>query len=311
MPGTGLLARASVWCDLSSQTVAGPPRRLAFAVAAAGAAVLLLGVAAVVGSSVVGTEGGQSLTAEIDQRYRFDEASGVMPVLLRNSGDEPVTVTRLELVAPSVVTEPEVSEIIVRPGWTRRIRLPLQPSRCPEQGAPSSGPATVVVTVDSSGDADREIRLSAPDPEDLLESLARADCAVQRVLRVADFGFGPQWRRTTDGGEPLLRAHMVIARRAAGPPVTVTGIRGSIVVAARATSAPPWHLDPGDRRVVIPVEFRASRCDLHALIESKKRFVISTWAKLSGGEEQHLELRPDPGLEAQLRQLLADACQSR
>lgn len=269
-----------------------------------------------IGMSVAGTEREPSrLTAEIDQRYRFDEASGVMPVLLRNSGDEPVTVTHLELVAPSVVTEPEVSEIIVRPGWTRRIRLPLKPSRCPEQGAPSNGPAVVVVTVTSPGDAGRELRLSAPDPENLLEQLARADCAVQRVLRVADFGFGAPWRRATDDGQPVLRGRLTVVRGSAGPPVAVAGARGNVLFALRASSKPPWRLAADDRRRAIPIEFKVSRCDLHALVEVKKRFVFSTWAKLVGvdeqEQEQHLELRADPGLERRLNQLIADTCRDR
>lgn len=288
----------------------GLPRRRVLAVVVSGGAVLLLGTAVIVGLYSTGTAGApEGLAAEIDQRNRLDETAEVMPVLLRNSGDGPVTITRLELVAPSVVTEPEGNSITVRPGWTRRIRLPLKPSRCPVRGAPPTGPAAVVMTVTSSGNADRDVRLPAPDPENELGRLAREDCEVQRLLRVTDIGFGGQWRRATDDGEPLLRGDLVIARRAARPAMTVTGIRGNVIFGLRPSSEPPWRLGVADRRRAIPVEVTVRRCDLHALIEVKKIFVFSTWAKLAGEDEQYLELRLDPGAESQLRQLVADTCQ--
>ncbi|MQA83469.1 MAG: hypothetical protein GEV03_02265 [Streptosporangiales bacterium] len=287
----------------------GLPRRHALAVAVAGAALLVLGAGVVVGLSFLESRGDPvRLAAEIDQRFRMDEAAEVMPVLLRNNGDLPITVTHLELVAPSVVTAPETSSIIVRPGWTRRVRLSLRPTRCPERGAPSSGPAAAVATVASSEGASRQVRLPAPDPENVLDGVARVDCDVRRILRVADVGFGARWRRAAGDGDPLLRGHLVIARRTAGPPMTVTGARGSTVFTLRASSEPPWRLDADEGRMAIPVEFEATRCDPHALLESKKTYVFSAWAKLPGEKEQHLTLQPEPRLAGRLCQLIADGC---
>lgn len=292
-------------------TIASPRRRI---VAVIAGITLAAGTAVVVGLSVArGGDDPVRLTAEVDQRFRFDEASGVLPVLLRNRGDEQVTVTRLQLDAPSVVTGPETGEFVVRPGWTRRIRLPVKPSQCPEQGAPSRGTATAVMTVASPGDAGREIRVPAPDPNTVLDRLARTDCAVQRVLSAADIGLGEQWRRATDDGGPLLRGQLTAVRDSAGPPVTLTGIRGNVIFTLTASTEPPWRLAADDRRLAIPVEFEVSRCDLHALAEVKKRYVFSTWARLTDadgqGQQQHLEIPADPALERRLAQLIADTCQ--
>lgn len=276
------------------------------AIALIGAAVVVLGVTAVVGPSLTRDSEAVPLTAKIDRRYRFDEASGVLPILLRNNAVEPVTVTRLTLVAPSVVTASLTDPITVRPGWTRRVRVPLRPARCPH-GAPSSGPAAVTARVVTADMPAQEVRVRAADPERLLDRLARADCDVQRVLRVADVALGETWRRA-DGPDPALRGEFVVTRRADRPAMTVTGFRGSIIVRLDPGPAPPWRLPAGGRRLAVPVEATVSRCDRHALMESKKTLEFSAWVELAGEDDQRLTVRPGPPLADLFYELITDAC---
>jgi hypothetical protein len=62
------------------------------------------------------------------------------------------------------------------------------------------------------------------------------------------------------------------------------------------------RLRPADRRLEVPMTVEASRCDAHAVADSKKTFLLPLWLRVGAAEEQYLEVE----VTGRGRQLLTD-----
>ncbi|MPZ87856.1 MAG: hypothetical protein GEU81_07230 [Nitriliruptorales bacterium] len=92
--------------------------------------------------------------------------------------------------------------------------------------------------------------------------------------------------------------------------MTVVDVGGTVIFTIRTVSELPkplLRLDPATESAEIPVEISASRCDAHALTESKKSFVFPMWVSLGEAPEQYLEIEPEGDSRRLLEQLL-DEC---
>lgn len=71
--------------------------------------------------------------------------------------------------------------------------------------------------------------------------------------------------------------------------------------------APLLVVDADRQRSTVDVTISASRCDPHALIESKRSFVFAGWMQLDGGPVIRVDIEPDGPVRAALEGFL-DAC---
>ena len=64
------------------------------------------------------------------------------------------------------------------------------------------------------------------------------------------------------------------------------------------------EVDPDQPTDQVGITFSASRCDEHALTESKKTFVFPAWIHLDGGDATKVDLRAEGELRAVLEGFL-------
>jgi hypothetical protein len=274
-------------------------------------------------------EPGFRLSATLEQA-RIDESRGMLSVAMRNDGPATVHVERLQLVTPSLETLPPATvDTTVSPTPRIDLRIPYGEARCAGDTVPEARPAHVIAWVRPAGDAGREgkggaggggdtgdaggpaavheIRLPLPHPNTLLQRLVTLDCGARLVRRAADIGFGPTWRR--DG--TTVRGTIVVTRRVEGGTITLHDVAGSVILQLTVPGAderPLAVLPPAERRAELPVRISATRCEAHALAESKKTFVFPFWAAVDGLEPQYLVFDVSPEARALLDKLIADTC---
>ncbi|MBP2369025.1 hypothetical protein [Pseudonocardia parietis] len=255
------------------------------------APVLLVLLAAVAGCA--GEPAGAGLSGTVVQ-YRSDVAARVLTVRLRAGA--PVTVDRLELRPAGFAPSPPVTPgVVLGAGTTSDVRVPLGAPDCSAEPAGS----TALVT---AGGVESVVVLA--DEYGAVGALQRAECAERAVRDRAAVTFDPVWTRTGERLLGTLRLH----RRAGDEPVTVTELGGTTIFGLRPAAGHtlPLTLAPAASDAVLPVEVTATRCDPHALAESKRATAFVVAAVPGGGEPARLTVTPDDG--GSLLVFAADSC---
>lgn len=231
-------------------------------------------------------------TATLTDSRRYQE-DRVLLVALRNRGAAPVRVERLQLRTDLFGTVPPGTQDTVLPPTGRRLDLPVAygPPRCGggSAGRPSAPVAVVNVrdAVDASS-ATTELQVTLRGGNRLLHLRHVLECRQQAVQRAANIRFGSSWTQVGSGRQARVRGELVVRRRSSPQPVTVTEVGGGIIFGVRLLderSGPPVRLPAGRRRAAAPLEISASRCDPHALIESKRTFTFTVYVRLGGASE--------------------------
>lgn len=240
------------------------------------------------------------LSAQVSQS-RTARSQGKLDVELRNDGARPVRLDWLQLRSPLFDVVPRLArDTVVPPDDLGTLFLPFGRPRCPA----AAGTAELVVGL-RTDEGVRELRLPVVDREPSLATAHRAACAVEAVADVARIGLGAAWTRVVVAGVPRVETTLRLTRLAAGE-VEVLGIgrsvlltptlRGTLLLGGSAPSAE------------VPVVVAATRCDPHALTESKTSYTFPVRVRVDGGPEVPVPMTvTGPGREA-LIALVDEVC---
>ena len=180
-------------------------------------------------------------------------------------------------------------------GYVGRVRVPLGVANCPA----GAGDSLVKLTLANGAGAVANLEVALPT--DVLAGINANECATRKLLDVASPALG----RAEAASGTSVDTTLTVSRGAAGAGATVvvTAMRGSVIfdMVPRAGTALPVTLGAGESAIAVPVTFTASRCDPHAVAESKKTFVFAVWLTIDGGPEKYLEIGPDAALKAALQ----------
>ena len=236
-----------------------------------------------------------AVTVALEQS-RDNENRHLLQVVLTNDGPEPVEVVRLQLRSPAFVdVAPTAREDVLGPG--RRLAFPIPYGAADCRG---SGPATVVLGYRRDGGLG-EVELAVPVGDPLLARLHGRECRLAALGRTASLSLTGWTRR---GG--TARAELVVTRLRGAEPVAVTAVDGSVIITLRPAGPLPLTLD--GPQVRLPVVANASRCDPHALAESKRTYEFSLAVAHGDGPPLTVAVRPDPADLPLLEQLVRDTC---
>lgn len=162
----------------------------------------------------------------------------------------------------------------------------------------------------SPGGVAHELTLSLSSGADDLERVRAKECAqreLQRAVRlsVGDWALEPG----PDGGVP--RGTLVLRLAESNEPGAVDSFGGNVLYTIRATGparAPLLTLAAGQSEATLPLEVRATRCDAHALAESKQSYVFRVYVTVGGGPAELTTVRADAAGSALLDELAARTC---
>ncbi len=222
------------------------------------------------------------LTATLEQ-YREDEINGLMSVQTTNRSSTTVELRDLRLRWPGLTDEAQFdSPTRLAPGVTYDIRVRQGDARCGSppraDGAPPPGGAVARAAASIDGAAPVAVEIPVHDTRAVLPRVFQQSCQDQRGAWAADLHFGDSWTpSTTASGKPAMDGTIELRRREAEEPLTVTQLNGSVLLRINPVTAsdPVAVLAPGQDAGTIPIRIEQSgNCAAHALIESKKSFII-------------------------------------
>ncbi len=255
----------------------------------------LTGVALLSACAAPAPPPGLSVTLE---QSRASENRSLLQVVLDNRGPTDVEAVRLQLRGGGFVdVAPTVREDVVRPG--RRTAFPIA------YGAADcrrTTPARVVLGHRTAGGL-REVVLDVPADDPLLPRLRRRECDLAELSDAAGLSFDERaWQRVGDE----VTGRVVLTREQGRVPVEVASLEGSVVFPLRAQGLPVVLADQD--ALEAPVRVEASRCDVHALIESKRSYDFIAAVRLGADDLLTVTVRPGDRGRALLERLLTDTC---
>ena len=258
------------------------------------AAALVLALAACGVSEPAAPPPGLAATVE---QSRDNENRGLLQLVVRNDGDEPVRVRRVELRSDGWErVPPSTYDQEVGPGTRTAFPAGYGAVDC---GARAAGSEVLVGLQD--GGRVREVRLPVPASDPVLPRLHERACALEAVRAAVDVEITGDWRRSGDEVTGELR----LTRRAGDEPVRVTDVQSSIILLLQAPGLPlALEGDASATAVVV----RAVRCDPHALIESKRTFTFPVFVALGDDAPLQLSVTADAAGQAVMQEALRERC---
>ena len=234
---------------------------------------------------------------------RYLHAARRLEVAFDNQSATELTVTELVLRSPLFEpVAPDPRDTIIEVGRRRDLQIGLGSAVCP---APA-GSSEVEVTAEIDGQ--RQHGLVAIDPT-TLDRISADECGRQYVLERVGVDYA---------GDPIVAGGVVdtsieVHRLAGDEPIAVTALRGSVLIELQAsTAADPLAALPGEAAgASIPVRLHVSRCDPHAVIESKKTFELSIWVSIGDRPPQRIAVTPEGELRAVLEGLIQDCLRAQ
>lgn len=245
-------------------------------------------------------------------QYRLDQAPRRIQVAVTNRTGAPITVTSVALEAPGYAgmpPTPKDSEIAAG----ARVDLPvaLGEARCAEGTAQSAGQPVVLARVRAEDGAERDVQVTLPSPYEPLDRLLIRECAQLALARALSVTFAPTWTPAPVDGHRTLHGALAVQRLESAEPLTVSGTQGNVIFTMGplgAAASPLLVLEPGQDRAEIPIEITVSRCDPHALADSKRTFFLPLWAAIGDGDELATFITVDDTAQARLDELIQTGC---
>lgn len=228
---------------------------------------------------------------------RHAAVQGTVDLYVANRGTAPVDVVAYQVRHPMFELVSATERASTLPPDGRELITPVT-FGAPRCEVTSAEGAQVAVRL-ASGE---ELLLPLPDREPGLLRAHRLACAAAAVEAVAAASLGPSFVRA--GG--AVRTTLRLERRSSGT-VVVPELLGSILF---SVDAPRLELAAGAASAEVPVVLTATRCDRHALIESKTSFTFPYLAAVDGGEPARLSVTAGAQGRAVLQSLLDDTCRA-
>lgn len=237
---------------------------------------------------------------------RHAAVRGKVDVRITNRGPGTVRIESYQVRHPmfDVVAPAARSSTLPDDRDERIVPVPFGAPRC-EVTDPSG--ALVVLGVRTAAGM-RDVEIPLPDGEPGLVRAHRLACDAAAVTESVTFDLGPAFVRETGPAGPVLRTALHLRRRGTQP-VTVTQLTGNILFTVRTPpSVPLVSLEAGQPETQVEVQVSASRCEAHALTESKRSFSFPLFASVGDGEPTQVQVTVSDPARAALQSLLDDTC---
>ena len=242
------------------------------------------------------------------EKPRYLVAERMVEVIVVNKGASPVRVEQIQLFGRLFKAQPPIAkDTLLQPDERKDLKVGYGRVRCRRQ-APTSSEPFVRLRVRASDGNQSRARLALPSPSPTLQRLHDTECGLLALREAVQVRYGPGWTRAGRGYRDA-RGRLVLRRRASREPIVLTAVGGNVIftVTAHVDDSPqrpqrdpqrpqrdPQRalaiLRPGDERLTVPVAVAASRCDAHAVADSKKTFLLPLWLRVGAAEEQYLEV---------------------
>jgi hypothetical protein len=234
-----------------------------------------------------------------------------------NRSSSTVQFSDLRLHWPGLaVSEPYVRSTQIAPGVTFDIRVRQGEAVCGDppraDRAPPADAAIAVGTATVDGAPPVMVAIPIEDERSILPKVFRRSCQEQRLTWAAELRFGDRWTpSTTASGKPAVLGTLELRRHLSDEALTITQINGSVLlrISAVQPSDPVVTLDGGQDTASVPIVIEQSgNCDAHALIESKKTFIIPIGLAIGDEDPLAYVIRFDNPTRQLLNRMINESC---
>ena len=238
-------------------------------------------------------------TAELRQ-LRSDRALHRLEVTV--TAREPLTATRVALVAEGFAPLPPTAVDTALPVGSA-LDLPV-PYGAPDCDA-APGRATATVTTVERGDVVLPL-----DDGGLVARLHEAECSEQALLAAVEVTVAGTLVETVEDGRPVLTGALRLQRRQAGERVVLDGLGANVVLTVRSDGGqvPLRVLGPDEPSLEVPLVLSPSRCEAHALAESKRTSLVTAYLGLGDRPPRLLTVVPDDAVRQRIEEFAARGC---
>ncbi|MCW2715442.1 MAG: hypothetical protein JWN88_2489 [Frankiales bacterium] len=236
------------------------------------------------------------------RQYRGDAARRTLQVTVTAS--RPMHVRAVALAAPGFATLPPApADVGLSPG--SRVDLPV-PYGAVECGR-SPGRASATLSLADAPSMTVELA-----DDGLLARLHSAECAEQELLSQVALTVGTGWEEQVRDGRPVLVGVLTLDRRTPGRRVVVDTLGANIVYSVRGVpdNKPLLVLEPTAPSASVVLELTPTRCDPHALAESKATSLLLVHVGLDDAEPRRITVTPDPASRLVLEEFAVRGCRS-
>lgn len=229
-----------------------------------------------------------------------------LEIILRNDTDETVRIQTLRLESKSFENlDPTVRPVEVPPGVRVDVPVPYGAAICGLEQARAS------VALELVGAAQPVVLPITSHGE--VQALYDEQCRQEQVAEAAYVGYGQEWSTVDSPEGPAVEGTLTIRRRESDQRIAIDAVASNVIFLVTPlgrTREPLVVLEPGETEASIGVRIRASRCEPHAVAESKKTFRFPMWVALGDEEAEFLEVAID-GRGRELLQDNVDDCSAR
>jgi len=230
---------------------------------------------------------------------RLDATRRLLTVPLRNGGPGVAHVDRIALASPRFTDVPATTvDGDLAPGQQINFSIAYGTARCDQD----AGKPMLVLEA-----GERVERLAVPTPAQILDRLWRSECDQKQLEAAFTIDWGQSWSQVpaTDGGAARLRGGLKLTA-SGNERIVVTDLRGSVMFdldTVPAGKQPITELASGSRTV--PVEIGVRLCFKHGLIEAKKLFDFTLYARLGDADQVYRMITPPKLVQQRALALLA------
>lgn len=240
-------------------------------------------------------------------QWRSDEPVHALEIAVRNTSDNPVYFSDVQLVTPSFKTlPPQRADGLIRHTDRTDLRIQYGAANCLPKGLPTVQPATVVAHVrEGSSQELRKAVFQVPHPDPLLTRLLRDECSAYLIKEAADIEFGDDWHQVGK----VMTGSLTLTRKGEGV-VAIDDVGGTTHYIATPVpkTKPLAVLQAGAQKQAMPLQLTPGRCDPHAFAEAKKAFQFPVRATVDGGQERVLIVVPPKPLQDRLWSYALTTC---
>ena len=212
--------------------------------------------------------------------------------------------------------EPHVRSTQVAPGVTFDIRVRQGDAVCGDPPRPDSSPpdgaAFAVGNASIDGAPPVVVAVPIDDERAILPKVYERSCQEQRLRWAGELRFGDTWTpSTTAAGKPAVLGTIELRRHESDEALTITQINGSVLlrISAVSPSDPVVTLAPEEDTATVPIRIEQSgNCSAHALIESKKTFIIPIGFAVGDDEPTAYVITFDTPARGLLNEMINDSC---
>jgi hypothetical protein len=265
-------------------------------------------------TTIATNPGGLGATLE---RYREDDVPNRIQIQVASRASTQVTLTELRLVSPAfTVLAPAATSHVVGPG--QRVDLPVQLGQAQCSSPPKfnevapTTPPFAVAKMSVNGAAAVDVKIPITDTRGVIERLYGPACTVQAVANTATIAFGTTWTDTEFEGKPAAAGTLRIDRKNGNDPVTISEIRGSVLLRFRPEKPATGTLvvlAATERAAEVPVLLvESGDCRPHAIADSKHTFFLPAVVTVGIGPTVVIDIIPDAASQVQLSGMINRSC---